>query len=83
MNEWKGSRRERKERLSYPWSHLLPPLLVFCIVRLTKDIIFPILDPRGVVVPIGAFIARLVVYMHPYIGGGRNEHTGSYTGDRT
>ena len=72
-----------KRQLSYTWSHLLPPLIMFGVICLTEDIVLPILDSCGVVVPIGALIARLVVYMHPNIGRGCDQHSRSNTGNWT
>lgn len=70
-------------QLSYPWSHLLPPLLVFRVIRLTEDIVPLVLDSCGVVVPIGALVAGLVVYVHPNFRTGRDQDLRRDTGDRT
>lgn len=70
-------------QVSYPWSHLLPPFLVFRVISLTEDVVLPILDSCGSGVPIGALVARLVVYVHPDFGRGRDQHSRRNTGDRT
>ena len=56
---------------------------MFRVIRLTEDIIPPVLDSCGFVVPIGAFVARLVVYVHPNFGRRRDQHLRRDTGDRT
>lgn len=50
---------------TYSRSHLLPPLLVLYVVRLGEDIVPPILDAAGVIVPIRAFVSGLVVDVSP------------------
>lgn len=56
---------------------------MLCIICLTEDIVLAILDSYGVIVPIRALIARLVVYMHPNIGRRCDQHPRSDTGNRT
>ena len=43
------------------------------IVCLTEDIVPPVFDSDGIVVPIGALIEGLVVYVDPDFGGRRNQ----------
>lgn len=66
----------------YPGRHLLPPRLVLRIIRLAKDIIPLILDPRGIIVPVGALITSLCVNVHPDLGRRGNEHPWSNARDR-
>lgn len=73
----------KTRQLSYPRSHLLPPSLVLRVIRLAEDIIPPILDPRSSVVPVGAFVARLVVHLHPHFGRRRDQYSRRDTGDRS
>jgi hypothetical protein len=79
---WEGVGEEEKAAI-IPRSHLLPPSLVFRVIRLTEDIVPPVLNSRGFVVPIGAFVARLIVYVHPNFGRGRDQHSRRDTCDRT
>lgn len=82
MNGWRDSERDARQ-LSYPWSHLLPPFRMFRVISLTEDVVPPVLDSCGLVVPIGALVARLVVYVHPNLGRRCDQHLGCDTGDRT
>lgn len=77
------TRREMRGSYHTPWSHLLPPFRMFRVISLTEDIVPPVLDSCGLVVPIGALVARLVVYVHPNFGRRCDQHLGCDTGDRT
>jgi hypothetical protein len=55
---------------------------MFRVICLAKDIVSPVLDPHGSIVPIRALIARLVVYVHPHFGGGCDQYSRGDTGDR-
>lgn len=71
----------KKDRATYPWRHLLPPQVVLGHVRLRKDIVPPVLDAAGVVVPVRALIPGLVVDVSPDVGRRRHEHVGSHPCD--
>lgn len=51
------------------------------VIRLTEDIVFPVLNPRGIVVPIGALVARLVVDVYPNLWRRGDEHLRGDSGD--
>ena len=51
------------------------------VVGLAKDIVAAVLDARGVVVPVGALVAGLVVDVHPDLGGRGDEHGRGDAGD--
>lgn len=56
---------------------------MFCVVGLTEDIVSPVLNPRGLIVPVRALVAGLVVYMHPNFWRRRDQYSRRDTGDRT
>lgn len=54
---------------------------MFGVVSLAKDIVSPVLNARGLIVPVGALIARLVVDMHPNFWRRRDQHPRRDTSD--
>lgn len=66
----------RKTDHTYPRCHLLPPLVMLAVVRLAKDVVPPVLEPAGMVIPVGALVARLGVDVDPDIGRRGDEHLG-------
>ena len=51
------------------------------VIRLAEDIVFPVFNTRGIVVPIGALVARLVVDVHPNLRRRGDEHSRGDSGD--
>jgi hypothetical protein len=56
---------------------------MFRVIGLAEDIVSPILNPRGSVVPVRALVIGLVIYMHPNFWRRRDQHPRRDTGDRT
>lgn len=56
---------------------------MFRVIGLAEDVVSPILNPRGSVVPVRALIIGLVIYMHPNFWRRRDQHPRRDTGDRT
>lgn len=53
------------------------------VIGLAEDVVSPVFDPRGLVVPVRALVTGLVIYMHPNFWRRRDQHPRRDTGDRT